>query len=55
MHHWRSGFFGYGFGFFPFGFHFYGAMPFPRREEYLRMLEPTAKMPRVACEVLSGL
>ncbi len=29
-----------GFGFpFPFMPHFYGMRPFPRREEYLRMLE----------------
>ncbi len=39
MHRWSSGFFGCGFRLFPFGFHFYGPMPFPRREEYLRMLE----------------
>jgi len=37
MHHWSSGFFGFRLS--PFGFHFHGPMPFPRREEYLRMLE----------------
>jgi len=36
--------FGFGFGFPPFGFRFYGPWragpwPFPRREEYLHMLE----------------
>lgn len=42
--HYRFSSFGFGFGFPPFGFRFWGPWragpwPFPRREEYLHMLE----------------
>ena len=43
MWHRRSGFFGgFGFGLPPFMFYF-GRRPFPRREDYLRMLEEYKK------------
>ena len=43
MWHRRRGFFGgFGFGFPPFMFYF-GRRPFPRREDYLRMLEEYKK------------
>ena len=35
--------FGFGFGFPPFGFYFHGMRPFPRREEYLCMLQEYKK------------
>ena len=43
MWHRRHLHFGLGFGFPPFGFYFHGVRPFPRREEYLRMLEEYKK------------
>lgn len=36
---WRRRYGFFGFGFPRFGFYFHGPRPFPRREEYLRMLE----------------
>lgn len=40
MWHYRHGFRGgFRFGFPPFVFYFHGMRPFPRRREYLRMLE----------------
>lgn len=40
MWHWHPGHYGFHcFGFPGFGFHFRGMAPFPRREEYLRLLE----------------
>ena len=35
--------FGFRFGFPPFGFWFHGMRPFPRRHEYLEMLEEYKK------------
>ena len=35
--------FGFAFGLPPFGFFYRGMRPFPRREEYLRMLEDYKK------------
>jgi len=37
--YWGPGRFHFGFGMRPFGFWFGGVRPFPRREDYLRMLE----------------
>jgi len=39
MRHGRHRFYGFGFGFSPFGMFFRGGRPFPRRDEYIRMLE----------------
>jgi hypothetical protein len=43
MWHRRYGGFGFRFGFAPFGFWFHGMRPFPRRDEYLEMLEEYKK------------
>ena len=39
----KRGLFGLRFGFPPFGFWFHGITPFPRRQEYLEMLEEYKK------------
>ena len=39
----RRGRFSFGFGFPPFGFWFHGMRPFPRRKDYLEMLEEYKK------------
>lgn len=39
----RRGRFGFRFGFAPFGFWFHGMRTFPRRQEYLEMLEEYKK------------
>ena len=43
MWHRRFGRFGLRFGFSPFGIWFHGMRPFPRRQEYLDMLEEYKK------------
>ncbi len=35
--------FGFRFGFHPFGIYFYGTRPFPKRSEYIEMLEEYKK------------
>lgn len=39
MRYWWRGFHTHGFRFPPFGFYWHVGPPFPRREQYLRMLE----------------
>ena len=43
MWHRRHGRFRFRFAFPPFGFWFHGMRPFPRRQEYLEMLEEYKK------------
>lgn len=39
----RRGYWSFRFGFPPFGFFYYGPRPYPRRQEYLEMLEEYKK------------
>ena len=40
---WRRRSWRFYFGFPPFGFYFHGLKPFPRKEDYLRMLQEYKK------------